>query len=163
MNACPNTATMLTVLLVLTLVLANCSCQSFSLFADLQDPNFSLFGDVQESPLMESSLEQTLDEPEPTPPISPNDPTWSDDGGPECPENCACGQSTESSDPSSQEEPVVRIYDLLQKILQVFDAQAHRNSDRARRLLDLRLLSTGQSSGCATNNDDDSLNLSTSE
>lgn len=115
---------------------------------------------------MESSLEQTLDieEPniQPMPPrhsSSSNEPSCSDEMT-ECPETCTCEQQTETSD-LSQEEPDVRIYDLLQKILQVFDEQAHRDSDRARRLLDLRLLSAGQSKGLANN--DDSLDTSIAE
>ncbi|XP_058822900.1 uncharacterized protein LOC131684225 isoform X2 [Topomyia yanbarensis] len=111
---------MLTKLVLLSLVLTKFCCQSFSLFGDSQQP------------LLQSSLEQTLDAEEPPPATTIAH---------ACSENVSCECHHDDGGESSQEEPDEKIYDLLLKVLQVFDDQAQRDTDRARRLLDLRQFS----------------------
>ncbi|XP_058454179.1 uncharacterized protein LOC131432107 isoform X2 [Malaya genurostris] len=127
---------MLSKLALLSLVLTNFSCFSFS-----------LFGDGDQQPLMQSSLEQTLDIEEPPPATVVQEKSY-------FPENDCDESHHTDSNGNSQEEPDEKIYDLLLKVLQVFDDQAQRDSDRARRLQDRRLLSATDTEHSIDNSDE---------
>ncbi|XP_055643076.1 uncharacterized protein LOC129779553 isoform X2 [Toxorhynchites rutilus septentrionalis] len=101
---------MWTIVVLLSVVLANFNCHSAPLFGALSQP------------LLESSLEQTIDNQQQRASI-PYEST--EDKPPKCHDD-----STEYS----QEESDEKIFDLLLKILRVLDEQAYRDAERARRL-----------------------------
>ncbi|XP_038116727.1 uncharacterized protein LOC119768956 [Culex quinquefasciatus] len=111
-------------------------------------------------PLMESSLEQTIVDADQhlseedyqkiiiNQPNDQNDSYSIEQDIPDYP-------STEDSYETVREEADEKIYDLLLKILQILDDQAHRDAERVRRLGTLRVLDDHISNEHPTDDDDD--------
>ncbi|XP_039432036.1 uncharacterized protein LOC120414790 [Culex pipiens pallens] len=146
---------MLTRLVLLSVVAVNFVCDSAPLFSGSGISNTN-----NNKPLMESSLEQTIVEAdqhlseEDSQPIIINQPNDQNDSY-SIEQDIPDYPSTEDSYETVREEADEKIYDLLLKILQILDDQAHRDAERVRRLGTLRVLDDHISNEHPTDDDDD--------
>uniref|UniRef100_A0A8D8AMS7 (northern house mosquito) hypothetical protein n=2 Tax=Culex pipiens TaxID=7175 RepID=A0A8D8AMS7_CULPI len=146
---------MLTRLVLLSVVAVNFVCDSAPLFSGSGISNTN-----NNKPLMESSLEQTIVDAdqhlseEDYQQIIINQPNERDDSY-SSEQDIPDYPSAEDSYETVRDETDEKIYDLLLKILQILDDQAHRDAERVRRLGTLRVLDEHISNEHPTDDNDD--------